>query len=200
MSCKKECISRRKFLESIGAVGGALALSSPLIAALTGCSQQPLSSPLGQGSSSVNVANSADNIYSFDFANFPALQNPGGSIQATIQATSGTKNVFITRVDANTVETVSIICTHAGCALNAYNSSSEQYACPSTARFSPRTGVSSLDRQSHRSPATRACSPARKFKSRLLKLACVRLARARSRYVRAGRRTDRRTRREPSSS
>ena len=130
MSCKKECISRRKFLESVGAIGGALALSSPLVAALTGCSQQGLSSPLGQGSSSVNVANNPDNIYTFDFTNYPALQNPGGSIQATIQATSGTKTVFITRVDANTVETVSTICTHAGCTLSAYNSSSEQYACP----------------------------------------------------------------------
>src|ERR1700747_1339746 len=105
MSWKKECISRRRFLESIGAIGGALALGSPLLATLTGCSQQSLSSPLGQGSSSVSVSNNPDNVYTFDFSNYPALQNPGGSIQATIQATSGTKNVFITRVDANTVET-----------------------------------------------------------------------------------------------
>ena len=78
----------------------------------------------------MNIANSPSGIYSFDFTDYPALQTPGGSIQATIQATSGTKSVFVTRVDENTVDTVSTVCTHAGCTLNSYDSSTEQYDCP----------------------------------------------------------------------
>jgi Rieske Fe-S protein len=57
------------------------------------------------------------------------LQSAGGSLHASIQATSGAKDVFVTRVDANTVITVSAICTHAGCTLDAYDSSSQAYLC-----------------------------------------------------------------------
>jgi Rieske Fe-S protein len=97
---------------------------------LSACSQTPLDSALGAGPATVNISNSPNNNYIFDLTTYPALQNPGGSILATIQATSGTKNVFITRVDADTVDTVSTICTHAGCTLSPYNSASQNYTCP----------------------------------------------------------------------
>jgi Rieske Fe-S protein len=121
MGCEG-CISRRRFLE--------LSTKSVLVMAIAGCSQQPLSSPLGTGPSSTNVPNNQSNIYTFGFTDFPALQSAGGSIHVTIQATSGSKDVYITRVDANTVDTVSTICTHAGCTINAYDPSTAEYLCP----------------------------------------------------------------------
>jgi Rieske Fe-S protein len=128
MGCVK-CLSRRRFLELSSKSLGALALAGP-VAALSGCSQTPLDSALGAGPASVNISNQPNNSYSFDFVSFPSLENPGGSIQATIQATSGTKNVFITRVDATTVDTVSTICTHAGCTLSPYSPGTQSYGCP----------------------------------------------------------------------
>lgn len=129
MGCK-DCVTRRRFLEVSSKGFGALALSSPLIAAaITGCDQQPLESGLGQGPSSAELANSPNNVYSIDFTKYPALATVGGSLQFTVDATSGKKTVFVTRVDQNTVETVSTICTHAGCQLNGYDPNAKDYLC-----------------------------------------------------------------------
>src|ERR1700745_3610943 len=114
MGCEK-CLSRRRFLELSSKSLGALAIAGPVVSAISACSQTPLESALGRGPSSVNISNSPNNTYTFDFTTFPQLQNPGGTVHATVQATSGTKDIFVTRVDETTVDSVSTICTHAGC-------------------------------------------------------------------------------------
>ena len=129
MGCE-DCLSRRRFLELSSKSISALALASPVVSVLSACSQTPLDNALGAGPATVNISNSPNNNYIFDLNIYPALQNPGGSIQATVQATSGTKSVFITRVDANTVDTVSTVCTHAGCTLSPYTASTQSYSCP----------------------------------------------------------------------
>ena len=108
---------------------GAMALAGP-VAAISACSQDPLGSALGAGPATVNISNQPNNNYQFNYTDFPQLQNPGGSVLVMVQATSSTKNVFVTRVDANTVDCVSNICTHAGCSLNSYSAGTQSYTCP----------------------------------------------------------------------
>jgi Rieske Fe-S protein len=126
MSCARDC-ERRKFLKTGIQSVCALALAPSLSAILGACNQAPLSNVT---SPTASIPTSANNIYTFSFAEYSQLQNPGGSIQVTINAASGAKDVFVTRVTANTAETVSAICTHAGCVLDAYNSTTDQYDCP----------------------------------------------------------------------
>lgn len=131
---KKSCClcSRRDFLELSSKSASAIAVLGPLttlVAGVTGCGQEPLSSGAGPGQSTV-IPTSSNNLYTFNFSDYPVLQNVGGSIRVTIQATSGAKDVFITRVDSGTADTVSTICTHQGCTLNSYNASTQQYLCP----------------------------------------------------------------------
>ena len=121
----RHCCSRRDFVSAI-------VLSCPIVALLASCGQTPLSSGKGipQSGNPAPGVTGVNGVFTFSFADFPVLQNLGGSLHTTIQAASGTKDVFITRVDTHTVDTVSTICTHAGCVLNAYDSTSQQYLCP----------------------------------------------------------------------
>ena len=128
MSCGK-CLTRRQFLE-VGSKGlGAIALAGPAATLMSSCGQQDLS-PGGGVGPIVVIPNSSNNIYLLNFSDYPALQAPGGSIHALVHATSGDKDVFITRVSTNVVDTVSTICTHTGCTIGGYNSSNQQYLCP----------------------------------------------------------------------
>jgi cytochrome b6-f complex iron-sulfur subunit len=123
-------VSRRRFLQMSSKSLGALALAGPVVSAISACSQDPLNSALGAGPPTANISNSPNDNYSFEYTNFPQLVNAGGSVQVTVQATSGTKNVFVTRVDANTADCVTTICTHAGCTLSPYSPGTQSYTCP----------------------------------------------------------------------
>jgi len=48
----------------------------------------------------------------------------------TVAAVSGTKSLYVTRVSTTVADTVSTICTHAGCTNDSYNASSQSYYCP----------------------------------------------------------------------
>jgi Rieske Fe-S protein len=126
MTCGRIC-ERRRFLKTGIQSVCAFALAPSLSAILSACNQAPLTSVTGPTTS---VPGSANGIYTFSFADYPQLASPGGSIHVTIDAGSGAKDVYITRVTSNSVETVSAICTHAGCELDAYNSGNSQYDCP----------------------------------------------------------------------
>jgi Rieske Fe-S protein len=126
MKCDRLC-ERRKFLKTGIQSVCALALAPSLSAIFSACNQAPLTTVTGPTTS---VPGSANNIYTFNFSSYPQLASPGGSLHVTINAASGAKDVFVTRVNTNTAETVSAICTHAGCELDAYNSGSSQYDCP----------------------------------------------------------------------
>lgn len=126
MKCS-HCAGRREFLKTgVKTICGA-SLVAALPSFLGACNQAPLTTETGP---STTIPGSANGIYTFNFTDYPALQTPGGSILVTINAASGPKSVYITRVDSATVDTVSSICTHAGCQINAYNSATQQYDCP----------------------------------------------------------------------
>lgn len=128
--CRCECCpQRRKFLKSSLQAFSAVALTVPAFGLFTACGQSPLSSGAPGTSGGTTVPNSANNVYTFNFSDYPQLQTAGGSIHVTIAAASGSKDLYVTRVDATTVDTVSTICTHAGCTINPYNSSSQNYLC-----------------------------------------------------------------------
>ena len=127
MSCH-DCITRRRFLEWSSRSVSALALAGPVTSLLTSCGQSPLSS--GTDSTTVPTSTSSENIYSFTFTENPTLQSVGGSIRRSIQAKSGTKDVYITRVSTTVAKTVSTVCTHAGCAVNSFDTNTQQYFCP----------------------------------------------------------------------
>jgi Rieske Fe-S protein len=129
MGCKT-CVSRRRFLELSSKSLSALVLACPALELLTACSQNPLDSALGAGPTAAVLPNNSTNVYTLSFSDYPTLENVGGSVHTTVSATSGSKDLFVTRVDANTVVTVSTICTHAGCVLDGYNSATQQYLCP----------------------------------------------------------------------
>ena len=136
------CPKRRRFLEEGWKVISAAALSGPTLAFLsTGCQQAPLSYGGPGVAGGVSIPNSPSNTYTFNFSDYPQLQTPGGSLTVTVAATSGSKSLFVTRVDANTVDTVSTICTHAGCMLNPYNATSTQYYCPCHGSIFSATGA-----------------------------------------------------------
>ena len=125
MGCEN-CLTRRRFLETGIQAASAIALATPVASLLSSCGQNPLAVVTGPTSS---IATDANNLATFTFANYPVLQSPGGSIHVTVVAASGSKDVFVTRVSSTTADTVSAICTHAGCELNPYNSTSHQYLC-----------------------------------------------------------------------
>ena len=127
-SCPRKHLTRRQLLKLSSKSVSTLVFACPTFSLLASCSQSPLGSPLGAGPS-ITIPTSSNGVYTFLFTAFPQLQNTGGSIHVTIQAASGAKDVFITRVDASTVDTVSTVCTHAGCTLDAFNTSTQQYFC-----------------------------------------------------------------------
>ena len=97
---------------------------------LWGCGQTPLASGKGLPQQAPGIQGTGAGQFTFPFADYPARETVGGSIQTTLQAQSGPKSVFITRVTAESVITVSTVCTHAGCTLNPYDSSAQDYTCP----------------------------------------------------------------------
>lgn len=126
MSCLK--CDRRQALKTGANLAAGLALSSSLAGVLAGCAGgAATSNPTSTGTI---VPNSPSNQYTFDFATYPQLQTVGGTVLATVQATSGNKTVSIARSGVGTVDTVSVFCTHQGCQINGYDSGSQSYSCP----------------------------------------------------------------------
>ena len=119
-----ECLTRRKFLAD-----SAVTASGTLLF-LCGCGQNPLASGKGLPQQAPGIQGTGAGQFVFSFADYPSLQNVGGSVQTTLQTASGPKSVFITRVTSGSVITVSTVCTHAGCTLNPYDSAAEDYTCP----------------------------------------------------------------------
>ncbi len=60
------------------------------------------------------------------FSQYPSLETTGGSVPAKINGS----DVYVTRVSTDKVITVSTLCTHEQCPINAYNASNQQYFCP----------------------------------------------------------------------
>lgn len=121
------CIQRRQFIQwgiqSIASV----ATVSPMLTLLSSCNSEDLTIATNPGST---IPTSSNGVYSFHFTDYPQLNQTGGSLHAKIQATSRIADVYITRVSQTIAETVSTTCTHLGCQINAYNSSTRQYNCP----------------------------------------------------------------------
>jgi Rieske Fe-S protein len=117
----KQCLNRRQVLGgSVQVIATAVAL--PPLAMLSGCG------PVGGTSQS--IPNNPANTYTFNFANYPALENPGGSIVELVAATSGEVPVAVVRVSASEISVVEAVCTHAGCEINPYDASSQAFLCP----------------------------------------------------------------------
>ncbi len=114
------CLGRRRFL-GLSARAAATALIAPRALELAGCG------PLG---GSTVIPNAPSNSYSFDFASYPELESPGGSIFVQVEATSGTVPVAIVRLDAANAEALQAICTHAGCTVNPLDPSTHTFTCP----------------------------------------------------------------------
>jgi Rieske Fe-S protein len=126
MDCKK-CLNRRKFIRDGLQSFSAIVVTAPLTILFSACSQEPLTKVAG-GNTAV-IPTSSNNVYTLNFTDYPQLANAGGSVHATVNAASGSKNIYITRVSSNSASTVSTVCTHQGCTLNAYDPSSQQYFC-----------------------------------------------------------------------
>ena len=127
-------MNRRKLIESGLQTASVLALSSTIFPLLQSCGQNSLSSGGGStnttnATSSSSASTSTGNTATFSFSQFPSLQQAGGSIQTSITTSSGKVNVSVTRVSSSKAITVSTACTHEGCPVDAYDSSSETYTC-----------------------------------------------------------------------
>ena len=125
MSCQK--CSRRQIIKVGAQLVAGVALSTKVIEALSGCaaSHSTESNP-----SITTVTNNPINQYTLDFATYPQLETVGGAIVTTINASSGSTTISVVRTGVTTAEAVSVFCTHQGCQLNAYNSTTQTYICP----------------------------------------------------------------------
>ena len=121
------CKERRKFLGLTVKSVSALALSGSAFTLLSACGKQ--SSPSGTTTAGTGIPNSANNIYDFSFSQYSQLQTAGGSIHVSVAATSGTQDLYVTRVSSSEAVAVSTVCTHAGCQIGAYDSSNQDYSC-----------------------------------------------------------------------
>lgn len=126
------CIDRRTFLKQGTAAGSAVVVCSILGGGFfLGCGNAPDPSVTGTPAGTANpISNNSSNIYTLSFSEYSALQNVGGSVHVSIAATSGKKDLFVTRVSSESVIAVSTVCTHQGCTLDAYDAGSQQYSCP----------------------------------------------------------------------
>lgn len=136
------CVSRREFLEVGGqAIAGAsiVGLSANL---LLGCGSGSSGGGGGaSGSSATKISNSSTGVYTFAFADYAALQTAGGSARFSVSASSGTKDVFVTRVSSTVATTVSTVCTHEGCTLGNYSSGDQTFTCPCHGSVFSSTGA-----------------------------------------------------------
>lgn len=122
-----DCIHRRRFIQLGIQSVASIAAATPIISLLSSCNSEDLTVVTNPGST---IPTSANGVYSFHFTDYPQLNQVGGSVHAKIKASSHTVDVYVTRVSQAIAETVSTICTHLGCEINAYNPSSQQYTCP----------------------------------------------------------------------
>ena len=119
-------LTRREFIETGVQSVATIALGTTALCMFAACgkSSGTASTP------SATLSNSANNIYTLSFSQFSSLQNAGGSVHVAISATSGSKDLYVTRVSNISAIAVSTVCTHQSCTLNTYDSNLQQYACP----------------------------------------------------------------------
>ena len=115
-------ISRRDFLKTVS-VGVAAIGGMALLANLEACTSA------NNGISAEPLTGQKEKLI---LANEPALQNVGGFVQRTFgNNTNGNNPVIVVRTAANgsgAFQTMSVICTHAGCSVG--NPSGGQVYCP----------------------------------------------------------------------
>jgi cytochrome b6-f complex iron-sulfur subunit len=118
-------ISRRKFIEA--GITGAAAL--PVAGALlSACGKAGTTAP---GTGDPGATTDSNNLLTLPFSSFSGLQTAGGSARLSVTtASKGTQVVSVTRVSATSAVTVSAVCTHQGCEIGDYASSSQEYTCP----------------------------------------------------------------------
>ena len=122
------CEQRRKFLQGALSTVGVAAISGSTLAVLSGCGSTNSSG--GDSAAGTTIPNSTNSVYAFAFSQYPQLQSAGSSIHVSVSATSGTKDIYVTRLSAGQAIAVSTICTHAGCQINSYDAGAQQYLCP----------------------------------------------------------------------
>ncbi len=113
-------ISRRDFLQSLSA-GTALLAGVSLLASQEGCKED-----MG-----VNPSPVTGQKATLTLANESALQSVGGSIRRMFDGNNGGNAVLVVRVSQSgdaAFKTMSVVCTHAGCAVN--NPAGGQVSCP----------------------------------------------------------------------
>ena len=134
----RACLTRRKLLGLGAQTLSIAALSTPILAVLNACGQSPLSPPTGNGNgvtggtpttSTSTQTDSSGKTFSIKFSDHPELQNVGGSTLQTLRTSAGDLSVYVTRVSASAVVTVSTVCTHEGFMIDAYDASSQSYMC-----------------------------------------------------------------------
>ncbi len=138
-----QCVSRRKFIESsLKSVGGAALLSTAggiflncgkKLSSTEDPSTTSSSSPSPSATSTPStVTTDGSNKFTLNLNSYTNLSSLNGSYLLTVNATSGTKTVFVTRISlsgaSTDIVTVSAICTHTGCTVGAYNGT--KYICP----------------------------------------------------------------------
>lgn len=123
------CSARRQFLGDGVKSVAAFTLLAPTVGLLGACGGG--SGGSGGGSNTgTPIANNPANTYDFSFSQYLQLGNVGGSLHVNVAATSGNKDLYVTRVSNTSAIAVSTVCTHQGCQINAYDANSQEYACP----------------------------------------------------------------------
>lgn len=119
------CPKRRLFLYK-----GFLMILNLGLSFHSGCGKSQDDTSEDTGLPATPVDNSPTNLYMLSFTDYPALQNSGGSVKVIISASSGKKNLYVTRITATSAIAVTTACTHSGCTVGSYNSTTKQYICP----------------------------------------------------------------------
>jgi len=70
-------------------------------------------------------------VFTVKLSDYPILSQVFGSVKIRFEGTGNTfKNAIVTRTSTNTFVACSDVCTHSGCSVDVYNTSSMQLNCP----------------------------------------------------------------------
>jgi cytochrome b6-f complex iron-sulfur subunit len=115
-------ITRKEFLLQVAVGGIALGASSAVASFLASCSlpTQPQGTNLPTTNGTVN-----GNQITVDISSGSPLVKNGFAI---VQYSGG--SVLVDRADDGSYHAMTSVCTHAGCIINQYNSTSKEFVCP----------------------------------------------------------------------
>lgn len=127
-------MTRRQFVGNGFRTFSALALSASfaggMSSVLAGCGSDSAQEQAGSVPPATDIPNQPSGQYTFSFSQFSALAAQGGSVHVRVAATSGPKDLYVTRVSDSSVIAVTTTCTHEQCTIGVFNGSIQKYTCP----------------------------------------------------------------------